>query len=134
MTTKGKLNSNKNIVFSCQYHVIWCSKYRRKILVGDVQTRLIEIINDVSKELGGTVKELEVKPDHVHMHIDCDPQFGVYKIIKRIKGTSSRLLRSEYPDVKSRLPTLWTNSVCILTTGGASIEVIRAYIQNQSKT
>lgn len=134
MSTKRKLNSNKNIVFSCQYHVIWCPKYRRNILIDEIKTRLIEIIYDVSKELGATVKELEVMPDHVHLLIDCDPQFGVYKIIKRIKGTSSRLLRSEYPSIKRRLPTLWTNSVCILTTGAASIEVIRAYIQNQSKT
>ena len=134
MSTKRKLTSNKNIVFSCQYHVIWCPKYRRKVLTDEVKTRLIEIIYDVSKELGATVKELEVMPDHVHLLIDCDPQFGVYKIIKRIKGTSSRLLRSEYPSIKRRLPTLWTNSICILTTGGACIEVIQAYIQNQSKT
>ena len=134
MANKRNLKSNKNIVFSCQYHIIWCPKYRRKVLVGEVKDRLIEIIKTVANELGAEIKELEVMPDHVHLLIDCDPSFGVYKIIKRIKGTSSRLLRAEYPHIKSRLPSLWTNSVCILSTGGASIETIRQYIQNQPKT
>jgi putative transposase len=71
-------------------------------------------------------------PDHVHIIIDCNPTFGVYKIVKRIgwsqpmKGT--RVLRDDVPWLRSRIPTLWTNSVCILTTGGATIDIIRRYI------
>ena len=131
MSSKRVLKTNKNITFSCQYHVIWCPKYRRKVLVGDVRARLIEIIYEVAKDLQTDIKELQVMPDHVHMLVDCDPSFGVYKVIKRIKGTSSRLLRSEFPALRSRLPTLWTNSMCVLSTGGASIETIRHYIHNQ---
>ena len=131
MAKKRVLNTNKNIAFSCQYLVVWCPKYRRKVLSGEVKKRLIEIILCVSEELGAKVKELQVMPDHVHLLIDCDPSFGVYKIIKRIKGHSSRLLRYAFPHLKSRLPTLWTNSMCVLSTGGANIEVIRQYIQNQ---
>lgn len=128
---KRVLNTNKNIAFSCQYHVIWCPKYRRKVLVGEVKDRLVEIIYEVASDLQADVTELQVMPDHVHLLIDCDPSFGVYKVIKRIKGTSSRLLRREFPTLRSRLPTLWTNSMCILSTGGASIATIRRYIQDQ---
>lgn len=131
MAKRAHLKTNSNIAFSCQYHVIWCPKYRRSVLGGEVKERLTEIILSVADELGAEVKELSISPDHVHMLIDCDPSFGVYKIVKRMKGRSSRLLRAEFPRLKSRLPTLWTNSVCILTTGGASISVIQQYIRNQ---
>ena len=131
MSKRAPLKTNRNIAFSCQYHVIWCPKYRRSVLGGEVKTRLNEIILSVADELGAEVKELSIGSDHVHMLIDCDPSFGVYKIVKRMKGRSSRFLRAEFPHLKSRLPTLWTNSVCIMTTGGASISVIQQYIRNQ---
>lgn len=123
--------SNRNIVYSCQYHVIWCPKYRRQVLINGVDVRLKELLHMVATELDAEIVELEVMPDHVHIIIDCDPTFGVYKIVKRMKGTSSRVLRDEFPWLKSRIPTLWTNSVCILTTGGATIDIIRKYIENQ---
>lgn len=131
MPKRAQLKTNHNIAFFCQYHVIWCPKYRRSVLGGEVKERLTEIILSVADELGAEVKELSIAPDHVHMLIDCDPSFGVYKIVKRMKGRSSRFLRAEFPRLKSRLPTLWTNSVCIVTTGGASISVIQQYIRNQ---
>lgn len=123
--------SNNNIVYSCQYHVIWCPKYRRKVLVSGVDVRLKELLQHIADELGAEIIEMEVMPDHVQLIIDCDPSFGIYKIVKRMKGTSSRVLRDEFPWLKSRIPTLWTNSVCILTTGGATIDIIRKYIENQ---
>ena len=123
--------SNNNIVFSCQYHIIWCPKYRRKVLINGVDVRLKEILKYVADELDAEIIELEVMPDHVHLIIDCDPTFGIYKIVKRMKGASSRVLRDEFSWLKSRIPTLWTNSVCILTTGGATIEIIKKYIENQ---
>lgn len=126
-----KYKSNQNIVYSCQYHVVFCPKYRRKVLVDGIDVKLKEIILSLADELAFDVEELEVMPEHVHICIDCDPSFGIYKIVKRIKGRSSRILRSEFPKLKSRLPTLWTNSACILTTGGATIEVIKKYIQDQ---
>lgn len=126
-----KYKSNNNIVYSCQYHVVFCPKYRRPVLVDGVDERFKEIAHELSVELGFEIVEIEVMPDHVHILIDCDPQFGIYKITKRIKGKSSRMLRSEFPWLKSRIPTLWTNSICILTTGGATIDIIRKYIENQ---
>jgi putative transposase len=127
----SKFKSNNNIVYSCKYHVIWCPKYRRKVLIHGVDVRLKEIIQAVCDEFGSELIELEVMPDHVHLLVDCDPQFGIAKLIRYIKGRSSRLLRQEFPWLKSRLPTLWTNSYFCSTVGGAPIAVIKQYIENQ---
>jgi putative transposase len=127
----SKFKSNNNILYSCKYHVIWCPKYRRKVLIHDVDVRLKEIIISVCDEFGAELIELEVMADHVHLLVDCDPQFGIAKLIRYMKGRSSRLLRQEFPWLKSRLPTLWTNSYFVSTVGGAPIAVIKQYIENQ---
>ena len=75
--------------------------------MGGVDKRLEEIIYQVAKELDCEILELEVMPDHVHVLCEVDPQFGVHQFVKRVKGVSSRLLRQEFPHLKSRLPTLW---------------------------
>jgi putative transposase len=129
MSTKYK--SNNNITYSCKYHVIWCPKYRRKVLIHEVDVRLKEIIKAVCDEFQAELIELEVMPDHVHLLVECDPQFGIAKLIRYMKGRSSRLLRQEFPWLKSRLPTLWTNSYFISTVGGAPIAVIKKYIEDQ---
>ena len=102
--------SNRNIVYSCKYHIVWCPKYRRSVLINGVDTRLKEIIEQTATELQAGVIELEVMPDHVHLLGEVDPQFGIHKLVKRIKGRSSRLLRQEFSGLKRRLPTLWTNA------------------------
>jgi putative transposase len=127
----SKFKSNNNIVYSCKYHVIWCPKYRRKVLIHGVDVRLKEIIQAVCDEFGSELIELEVMPEHVHLLVECDPQFGIAKLIRYMKGRSSRLLRQEFPWLKSRLPTLWTNSYFCSTVGGAPIAVIKQYIENQ---
>ncbi|HEY5141431.1 MAG TPA: IS200/IS605 family transposase, partial [Methylococcales bacterium] len=109
----------------------FCPKYRRKVLVGDVDKRLKENIYQEATELSCEVLELEVMPDHVHMLCEIDPQFGVYKFVKRVKGRSSRLLRQEFPYLKSKLPTLWTHSYFVTTVGGAPIASLKQYIENQ---
>lgn len=73
-------------------------------------------------------------PDHVHLLVEVDPQFGIHKLVKRIKGKTSRVLREEFPNLKSRIPSLWTNSYFVSTVGGAPLEVIKEYIENQKKT
>jgi putative transposase len=116
---------------SCKYHVVFCPKYRRKVLVNGVDKRLKEIISQVAKELQCEILELEVMPDHVHILCAVDPQFGVHRFVKRIKGVSSRLLRQEFLNLKSRLPTLWTHSYFVSTVGGAPIAILKQYIENQ---
>jgi len=126
-----KYKSNKNIVYSCKYHVVWCPKYRRKVLIEGVDIRLKEILSEVATEFKSELIELEVMPDHVHLLVECDPQFGIAKLIRYMKGRSSRYLRQEFPWLKSRLPTLWTNSYFISTVGGAPISVVKQYIEDQ---
>lgn len=123
--------SNRHVLYSCKYHVVFCPKYRRKVLVGSVEKRLKEIIYQIAKELDCEVLELEVMPDHVHILCEVDPQFGIHKFVKRVKGLSSRLLRQEFPQLKSRLPTLWTRSYFVSTVGGAPIAILKQYIENQ---
>lgn len=128
---KVRYKSNNNVVFSCKYHVVWCPKYRRDVLVNGADTRLKEIIQQVCLETDSEVLEMEVMPDHVHLLVEVDPQFGVHKLIKLIKGRSSRLLRQEFRWCRTRLPSLWTNSYFVSTVGGAPLEIVKQYIEQQ---
>lgn len=92
---------------------------------------MTEIIKQTVEEKQAELLELEVMPDHVHLLVEVDPQFGIHKLIKLVKGRSSRLLRQEFPALRKRLPTLWTNSYFVSTVGGAPLAVIKQYIENQ---
>jgi len=126
-----RYKSNRNVVYSCKYHVVWCPKYRRPVLVNGVDGRLKDIIRETCAEIHAELIEMEVMPDHVHLLVEVDPQYGIHRAVRLIKGRSSRLLRDEYPWLKSRLPTLWTNSYFVSTVGGAPLKTIRQYIENQ---
>ena len=126
-----KYKSNNNVVYSCKYHVVWCPKYRRKILVQGVDLRLKEIICSMCDEFHVELIELEIMPDHVHLLVDVDPQFGIHKLIKNIKGRSSRILRQEFKFLTTKLPTLWTNSYFVSTVGGAPLKIVKQYIESQ---
>ena len=115
----------------CQLSLTPYTKYRRPVLVNDVDIGLKEIIHQTVTELQSEVIELEVMPDHVHLLCEVDPQFGIHRLVKRLKGRSSRLLRQEFPSLKSRLPTLWTNSYFVATVGGAPLTVVKQYIEQQ---
>ncbi len=134
MKNEIQYKSNNNIVYSCKYHIVWCPKYRRKVLVDDVEKRLKEIIYSIANELKVEIIEMETDKDHIHILAEIDPQFGVMNFVKKAKGRSSRLLRDEFPHLKSRLPTLWTNSSFIATVGRAPLEVIKQYIENQQRS
>jgi len=123
--------SNNNVVYSCKYHVIWCPKYRRKVLVDGVEKRLKEIVAKETEGMNAELIEFEVMPDHVHLLCEVEPQFGIHRYVKRVKGVSSRLLRQEFAWLRSRLPTLWTNSYFVATVGGAPLAVIKQYVENQ---
>lgn len=125
------MRTNNNVAFICKYHVVWCSKYRRSVLVDGADVRLKNIVRDVAKECDADVIELEVMPDHVHLLVDVDPQFGIHRLVKLIKGRSSRLLRQEFPNCRTRIPSLWTNSYFVSTIGGAPLKIVKQYIENQ---
>jgi putative transposase len=125
------LRTNSNIAFQCAFHVVWCPKYRRRVLGGRIEERLKQLIGEVIEERGAWLVELEVMPDHVHMLVEVDPQFGIHKLVKAVKGRTSGLLREEFPTLKSKLPTLWTNSYFVATVGGAPLDVVKRYVENQ---
>ncbi len=123
--------SNHNITFDCKYHVVFCPKYRRKVLVNGVDARLKELLNSKARELRTDIVEMEVMPDHVHLLIQCDPQFGIHRVVKQLKGYTSHVLRQEFPILKRRLPSLWTNSYFVATVGAVQLDVVKRYIEDQ---
>ena len=100
-------------------------------MIQGVEIRLKEILQEVATEFEAEILEMEVMSEHVHILVEVDPQFGVAKLVRYMKGRSSRLLRQEFPWLKKRLPTLWTNSYFVSTVGGAPLAAIKQYIENQ---
>lgn len=127
----NKYKKNKNVIYSCKYHIIWCTKYRRLLLKDTIKIDLKSIIQGIASDLNVEIIEIEVMPDHVHMLVDIDPQFGVHKFVKTSKGKSSRILRQKYKDLRTKVPTLWTNSYFVSTVGGVSLDVVKKYIEEQ---
>lgn len=128
----SRIRSNNNVVYRCTYRVVWCPKYRRPVLEDpDVEKRLKAITRDVCDERNAHIVEMEADRDHFHLLVEVDPQYGIHRLVKQIKGRSSRLLRQEFPSLKSRLPTLWTNSYFVATVGGAPLADVKRYIENQ---
>ena len=114
-------HSNRNIVYSCKYHIVFCPKYRRKVLVNGVDVRLKELIQSIAAENHFEVIEMEIMPDHVHLLLEVDPQFGIHKAVKTIKGKTSRILRQEFH---------WLRKLCS-TVGGAPLGIVKQYIESQ---
>jgi putative transposase len=125
--------TNRNVVWRCTYHVVWCPKYRRGVLVRPVETRLEALLRDIACDLAVHPREIEVMPDHVHVLMDVDPQFGVQRVVRVMKGRTSRILRSDFGALRTRIPTLWTNSYFVSTVGGAPLDIVKQYIANQKR-
>ena len=123
--------SNHNVVYVCRYHVVFCPKYRRKVLTPPIDERLKTILLEQIERWRQELIEMEVMPDHVHLLVGCDPQFGIHRLIKLLKGFSSHALRQEYPALKRRLPSLWTNSYYCATVGGVTLETVKRYVESQ---
>ena len=119
-----------HITYDCHYHIAWCTKYKLDLLKDGADDRLKEIIYQVAQEFDAVIEELEVMEDHVHMILSCYPHI-THKIVRIMKGRSSRVLREEFSFVKSRTPSLWTRRYFIATTGGDQLSIIKQYIENQ---
>ena len=126
-----KYRHKNHLVYSCQYHVVFCPKYRRSVLVGKIADRLKELIIEKQAEFEYEVLDMEVMPDHVHLLLDVNPHTGVYSVVSKIKGYTTKQLREEFPELKKRLPTLWTLSKFISTVGSVSLEDVKKYIEEQ---
>ena len=125
------MRSNNNVVYICRYHVVFCPKYRRKVLTPPIDERLKVILTEQIERWGQELIEMEVMPDHVHLLVGCDPQFGIHRLVKLLKGHSSHALRAEYPTLKRRLPSLWTNSYFVSTVGGVTLATLKRYVESQ---
>jgi len=121
--------SNNNIVYSSKYHIVFCPKYRRKVLEGRIARRCATIL-EVAKKYRVEIA-MEIIPDHVHLLVEGDPQFGIQRFVKQTKGISSHHLRKEFPSLVSRIPSLWTNGYFCSTVGRAPLSVIKQYVENQ---
>lgn len=122
---------NAGCVFNVKYHLVWCPKYRKPVLINDIAIRLREVLNLKAKQLGIEVEMMEIQPDHVHMFITGQPTEAIQHIVNQLKGYSSHVLRSEYATLRSRLPTLWSRSYYVGTVGYVSEAAVRKYIEGQ---
>lgn len=128
---KKEYKSVRNLVYSCQYHVIFSPKYRRNILQNGVDVKLKDYFSEVSSKFGFDILEMEIMPDHVHLLIDVNPNFGISQAVAKLKGYSAKKLKEDFPHLKSRLPCIWTNSKFVSTVGSVSLDVVKKYIENQ---
>ncbi|HMK47071.1 MAG TPA: IS200/IS605 family transposase [Methanocella sp.] len=118
-------------VYNIEYHLIWCPKYRRKVLTGDVERRLKELLFEKADEIGVTIESLEVLPDHLQLLVKAPPSAAPHWIVQQMKRHSSHELRKEFPKLKTRLPTLWTRSYYVESCGHISEETVKKYIEEQ---
>ena len=122
---------SKTVVYNIGYHLIWCPKYRRKVLVGEVAVRLKELLLEKAGKIEVEIVQMEIMPDHVHLFVKTVPTNSPHFIVQQLKGCTSRILREEFPSLKSRLPSLWTRSYYVESVGHISEETIRKYIEGQ---
>lgn len=125
-----KRGKHKGGVYHLNFHIVWCTKYRRKYLVDLVADETKALISQKASELGLTIKVMEVMPDHVHVFISSKPTLSPHVIVRRFKGATSAILRERYPQLK-RSNTLWSSSYYVGSVGEASESVIRNYIESQ---
>jgi putative transposase len=121
----------RNCVFQTAYHVVWCSKYRKQILIGEVAQYTNDLINTICKENDWRVIAVEFQPDHVHLFVSLSPAIAVATVVKILKGTTARKLFLEFPQLKTQLwgGHLWSPSYYVGTAGNVSAETIKHYIE-----
>jgi putative transposase len=128
---KTKYRKTETTVYCCRYHIVFCPKYKRKVLTPPIQERLKEVVAELQAANNFIIIEIEVMPDHVHLLLDIDPTVGVQMVVSRIKGRTSNVLNREFPELKRKLPTLWTRSKFIATVGSVSLDAVKQYTENQ---
>lgn len=131
-----KLDTNLHSVFSLNYHLILVVKYRRKVINDEISDRLKAIFERIAKDYNITVIEWNHDKDHVHILFKAEPNSPLSKFINAYKSASSRLIKKEHPSIREKLwkEYFWSRSYCLISTGGAPIEVIKQYIQSQGET
>jgi putative transposase len=113
------------------YHFVWTVRRRRKLLYGDLDKRLKELVLQAAREIDCGVIALETHYDHVHLFINANPRLAPYQIMHKVKGMTSHYLRKEFPELKTRLPSLWTRSYFCSTAGNVSSDTVKRYVEEQ---
>lgn len=122
-----------NINFDCRYHVVFCPKYRRKVLTDDIAKTTEEVFKKVAKEYGFEILELSINPTYCDLVIKCDPFFGIMECIKKLKRTSASELKRNFPQLMKRIPNIWTRKAYVRTLGESSRDDVIEFLDSQSK-
>ena len=127
------LTYGRGYVYSLQYHIVWCTKYRKQLLRNGVDTDLKEMLQQLAAEYQFRIMAMEVMPDHVHLLLDCRPQFRISDMVKILKGNTARWLFLKRPELKASLwgGHLWNPSYCAVTVSDRSREQVTRYIESQ---
>jgi putative transposase len=131
LNMNNRYTKSRSATYNLGYHIIWCPKYRRKVLVGEIAERLKVLLTEKATEIGLTIETMQIMDDHVHLFIKSDPTDSPQWIVGQLKGYTSFNLRKEFPHLKSKLPTLWTRSYYVESVGHISEAVIKKYIEEQ---
>lgn len=129
------LESNNHSVFSLNYHLIMVVKYRRKVIDDEISNRLKDIFEYISKNYNITIKEWNHDTDHIHVLFKAHPNSEISKFLNAYKSASSRLIKKEYPGIKEKLykEYFWSQSFCLISVGGVTIEAVQKYIEGQGE-
>lgn len=134
---KDLYNKNTNTctgsVQSCIFEVLWCTKYRRPVLTDGVEVRLGELVTGICEELDIQLIDMQIEESYIRLKVSLDPRLGVYRAVKKIKAHTFRVLKEEYPRLKSRIPSLWTNNYYVRTLEGHPETEIEQYLKEQRK-
>ena len=131
-----EVTHGRGYVYSIQYHIVWCIKYRHKVITEQIENKLIEMLNKIADDNGFQILECNADKDHIHLLVNCSPQHYIPDMIKALKGVSARILMKEFDEeLKKKLwgGHLWNPSYFVATVSGNTEEQIRKYIQNQKQ-
>lgn len=131
MAQRRSVSTGPGGVYDLGYHLVWCPKYRRPVLVDRIAERCEELLREKAAENGWEFVSLQIMPDHIHAFINTEPADSPAYVANQLKGYTSRMLRSEFPSLKSRLPTLWSRSYFVATVGSMSANTVQRYINTQ---
>lgn len=129
------LTYGRGYVYSIQYHIVWCTKYRKPVLVHGIDDELKQYLQTIASQYGFSITAMEIMPDHIHLLVDCKPQFFPSDMIKIMKGNTARWLFLKHPELKKSLwgGHLWNPSYCIVTVSDRSREMVERYLRSQKK-
>jgi len=133
--TMAEIRYGRGYVYSIQYHIVWCVKYRRRVLLGEVEKDLKKAMIEIAGNYGVTIVEMETDQDHIHLLVECTPQHYIPDILKTLKGVSARRLFQLHPEIKQKLwgGHLWNPSYFVATASEDTETQIRTYIQSQQQ-